>query len=85
MLRCHAATDFGARRGSVSARRSIHAVRTAGSPASSALETAVFAGAAADVHHSVVGGQVVVADGHHVRLDVAGELHATITELMDGA
>ncbi len=60
-------------------------VRTAGSPASSALETAVFAGAAADVHHSVVAGQVVVADGHHVRLDVARELHATITELMDGA
>ena len=60
-------------------------VRTAGSPASSALETAVFAGAAADVHHSVVAGEVVVADGHHVRLDVARELHATITELMDGA
>ena len=60
-------------------------VRTAGSPASSALETAVFAGAAADVHHSVVGGEVIVADGHHVRLDVARELHATITELMDGA
>lgn len=60
-------------------------VRTAGSPASSALETAVFAGAAADVHHSVVAGQVVVTDGHHVRLDVARELHATITELMDGA
>ena len=58
-------------------------VRTAGSPAASALETAVFAGAAADVHHSVVGGQVIVADGHHARLDVARELHATITELMD--
>ncbi|MCE9621283.1 MAG: formimidoylglutamate deiminase [Actinomycetia bacterium] len=58
-------------------------VRTAGSPASSALETAVFAGAAADVHHSVVAGQVVVADGSHVRIDVARELHATITELMD--
>jgi len=58
-------------------------VRTAGSPASSALETAVFAGAAADVHHSVVAGQVVVSDGHHVRLAVARELHSTITELMD--
>lgn len=60
-------------------------VRTAGSPASSALETAVFAGAAADVHHSVVAGKVIVADGHHVRLDVARELHSTITELMDSA
>jgi formiminoglutamate deiminase len=59
-------------------------VRTAGSPASSALETAIFASAAADVHHSVVGGAVVVADGHHVRIDVARELHTTITELMDG-
>lgn len=58
-------------------------VRTAGSPASSALETAVFAGAAADVYHSVVGGKVIVADGHHRRIDVARELHATITELMD--
>jgi len=58
-------------------------VRTAGSPVAAALETAVFAGTAADVHHSVVGGQVVVADGHHVRLDVARELHSTITELMD--
>ena len=58
-------------------------VRTAGSPASSALETAVFAGAAADVYHSVVGGEVIVADGHHARIDVARELHATITELMD--
>ena len=61
----------------------LDSVRTAGSPASSALETAVFAGAAADVHHSVVGGEVVVTDGHHVRIDVARELHATITELMD--
>lgn len=61
----------------------LDSVRTAGSPASSALETAVFAGAAADVHHSVVGGEVIVVDGHHVRLDVARELHSTITELMD--
>lgn len=61
----------------------LDSVRTAGSPASSALETAVFAGAAADVHHSVIAGEVVVADGHHVRIDVARELHTTITELMD--
>ncbi|MEQ1872473.1 MAG: formimidoylglutamate deiminase [Ilumatobacteraceae bacterium] len=61
----------------------LDSVRTAGSPASSALETAVFAGAAADVHHSVVGGEVIVVDGHHAQIDVARELHSTITELMD--
>lgn len=58
-------------------------VRTAGSPASSALETAVFASAAADVYHSIVGGEVIVADGRHKRIDVARELHMTITDLMD--
>lgn len=58
-------------------------VRTAGSAPSSALETAVFAGAAADVHHVVVGGEPVVVDGRHTRIDVAHELHTTITKLMD--
>ena len=41
----------------------------------------MFAGAAADVHHVVVGGEVVVADGRHVRIDVAGELGRTVSAL----
>jgi hypothetical protein len=34
----------------------------------------VFAATASDVHHVVVGGKVVVADGHHQTVDVAAEL-----------
>ncbi len=41
----------------------------------------MFAGAAADVHHVVVGGEVVVADGRHVRIDVARELERTVSGL----
>jgi formiminoglutamate deiminase len=53
-------------------------VRTAGSSADTVLETVVFAAAAQDVHHVVVGGRVVVADGRHVTLDVTAELTRTI-------
>jgi len=53
-------------------------VRTAGAGADSLLETAVFASAAADVHHVVVSGQVVVTEGWHVRLDVAADLGRSI-------
>ena len=42
----------------------------------------MFAASAADVHTVVVDGEVIVRDGVHQRLDVAAELHATITELM---
>jgi formiminoglutamate deiminase len=51
-------------------------VRTAG--AGDALGTAVFAAAAADVRHVVVGGRVVVRDGDHTSLDVAAELQAVL-------
>lgn len=57
----------------------LDSVRTAG--AGSGPEAAVFAATAADVHHVVVGGRVVVADGHHASVDVAGELARTIGAL----
>jgi formiminoglutamate deiminase len=56
----------------------LDSVRTAGTRADWALESAVFAAGAADVHHVVVGGRVVVADGVHRTLDVAAELARTI-------
>lgn len=61
----------------------LDSVRTTGGSAGSALETAVFAATADDVSHVVVGGEVVVLDGRHVRFDVATEMQAAISELMD--
>ncbi|MDQ6606489.1 MAG: formimidoylglutamate deiminase [Actinomycetota bacterium] len=49
-------------------------VRLAGVSAHDALAALVFAGAAADVRHVIVGGRFVVRDGAHVGLDVAGAL-----------
>ena len=60
-------------------------VRTAGAGAGSALGAAVFAASAADVHHVVAGGRVVVADGRHVALDVAGELSRSIAVVLEDA
>lgn len=57
-------------------------VRTAGSSATTAVETAVFAAIAADVHQVVVGGVVVVSGGRHQRMDVAKELTSSIREVM---
>jgi cytosine/adenosine deaminase-related metal-dependent hydrolase len=57
-------------------------VRTAGASAATAVETAVFAASAVDVHHVVIGGEVVVADGVHRSLDVASELASTIADVM---
>ena len=59
----------------------LRSVRLAGTEPTDALEAVVFVGAAADVHHVVVGGEVVVADGRHVRIDVAGELGRTVSAL----
>jgi formiminoglutamate deiminase len=56
----------------------LDSVRTAGAGAEHAIETAVFAATAADVHHVVVGGRVVVSDGRHVSIDVAAELAAAL-------
>jgi len=60
----------------------LDSVRTAGSTLQTSLDMAVFAAAASDVHHVVVNGQVVVAEGRQRSIYVAAELHATITELM---
>jgi formiminoglutamate deiminase len=56
-------------------------LRTAGTRADHALESAVFAATAADVAHVVVGGRVVVADGRHCSIDVAAELGTSIAAL----
>jgi formiminoglutamate deiminase len=52
----------------------LDSVRLAGARREHLLESVVFAAAAADVDHVVVGGEVVVRDGAHARIDVAGEL-----------
>ena len=49
-------------------------VRMAGSRPEGALEAAVFAASAADVHSVVVGGEVIVDAGKHARFDVASAL-----------
>ncbi len=56
-------------------------VRLAGSSPDHALESLVFAGAAADVRHVIVGGEFVVRDGVHLDLDVAAELDEAIARL----
>ncbi len=56
-------------------------VRLAGTRADDSLAAVVFAATAADVHHVVVGGEVIVRDGCHVRIDVAAELAAALAEL----
>jgi formiminoglutamate deiminase len=53
---------------------SLDSVRTAGTRPDDALAGVVFAASAADVHHVVVGGRVVVRDGQHTTIDVAAEL-----------
>ncbi len=56
----------------------LDSLRTAGTDAACAVETAVFAASAADVHHVVVGGRVVVRDHHHVSFDVPRALATSI-------
>ena len=56
----------------------LDSVRTAGTADDHALESAVFAATAADVHHVVIGGRVVVRDGRHTTIDVAAELRAVL-------
>ena len=57
---------------------SLDGVRLAGTPARHALESVVFAGGAGDVRHVMVGGEWVVRDGAHVRIDVAAALAAAL-------
>jgi formiminoglutamate deiminase len=56
----------------------LESARLAGVTDASLLESAAFAGAAVDVNTTVVGGEAVVVDGQHVRLDVAHELRESI-------
>ena len=56
----------------------LNSVRTAGAGSEHAIEAAVFAATAADVHHVVIGGRIIVADGRHVSIDVAAELAAAL-------
>ncbi len=60
----------------------LDSVRTAGTTTRSAAEAAVFAASANDVTDVIVDGTRVVTDTHHQRIDVAAELHTSITELM---
>ena len=60
----------------------LDSVRTAGTRPSFAVEAAVFSAGAADVHHVVVGGEVVVRDGQHVRFDVARALTEVLAEVL---
>jgi cytosine/adenosine deaminase-related metal-dependent hydrolase len=48
----------------------LDSVRTTGTRPEDAAAVAVFAAAAADIRHVVIGGRVVVADGRHTSIDV---------------
>ena len=61
-------------------------VRLAGAGLDHVLERVVFAAGADDVRHVVVGGRTVVEEGRHLLVgDVAGELAATIGEVLRAA
>jgi formiminoglutamate deiminase len=60
---------------------STESVRLAGVPRESLLEGAVFAASAGDVTDVLVGGDFVVQDSRHLKLDVAGELQSTLATL----
>jgi formiminoglutamate deiminase len=59
----------------------LDSVRLAGTRPADALAAVVFAATASDVRHVVVGGRVIVHDGHHVGIDVARELRTTLESL----
>lgn len=63
---------------------SLDTPRLAGARPESVLESALFAGAAADVRGVVAGGKDVVAEGRHLLVDdVPGELARAIRPLLD--
>ncbi|NNC79678.1 MAG: formimidoylglutamate deiminase [Acidimicrobiales bacterium] len=61
---------------------SLDSVRTAGATPNLAMETAVFAATASDITSVVVDGERIVADGRHVRIDVADELRRSIEAVL---
>lgn len=62
---------------------SLDSVRLAGADAASVLASAAYAATASDVAHVVIGGETVVRDGAHCRIDATRELASVIPELMD--
>ena len=56
-------------------------VRLAGTPRHDPIPSVVFAAGSADVRDVVVGGEPVVRDGVHLRMDVPAELEAAIAAL----
>jgi formiminoglutamate deiminase len=60
---------------------SAEGVRLAGITPETAAPSIVFAATAADVTNVIVGGEFIVRDGKHVRLDVASELRESISAL----
>ena len=55
--------------------------RLAGTDPDHAAASIVFAATAGDVHHVVVGGRIIVADGTHQTIDVAADLNRSITQV----
>jgi formiminoglutamate deiminase len=53
-------------------------VRLAGTDASNALESVVFAAAAPDVRNVIVDGREIVTEGRHVAIDVSRELYEAV-------
>jgi formiminoglutamate deiminase len=60
---------------------SADSVRLAGIAPETAAASVVFAATAADVTNVIVGGELIVRDGRHVRFDVATELRESIAAL----
>jgi cytosine/adenosine deaminase-related metal-dependent hydrolase len=58
----------------------LDSVRLAGVPGSDLIDGVVFAGAAADVTHVMVGGREIVRDGAHATIDVSAELRQAVRE-----
>lgn len=59
----------------------LDSARLAGTSESHAVESLVFAATPADVREVIIGGELVVRDGRHLKLDVADELAKAIAEL----
>ena len=62
---------------------SLDSPRTAGCRPGAVTEAVVFGATAADVTHVMIEGTTVVEDGRHLGIDVATEMTAAITEIVD--
>ena len=60
----------------------LDSVRLAGTDDDGALAAVVFAAAAADVRHLVVGGRAIVRGGAHTSINAASELRAAVSEVV---